>query len=125
MKAHTATRPQHTATPATCPDCGRPGPHHALADGWVECGNHYRTRIDEHRWTVCGATWRLPVKFAPEDTLTERVITILDETDIAVVDASDGETLLTWECTVDLARAIAADPVLADLIRRQELGGAA
>jgi hypothetical protein len=60
------------------------------------------------------------------DALTDRVIDILDaHTDIGVIDCADGRSILTWETTCDLARAIAADEHLVALLQQRELGGAA
>ena len=61
------------------------------------------------------------------DALTDRVIDILDAhgTDIGVIDCADGRTILTWDTTCDLARAIATDGHLVALMQQRELGGAA
>ncbi|MBV9010652.1 MAG: hypothetical protein JO272_01155 [Pseudonocardiales bacterium] len=109
-----------------CPECGYPGAHRLLGRGWLECGNYYRTRVDEHTWLLCGATWRLPVCRRGFDEVTERVIDLLDQhDDVAVADTRCGGAVLTWETTLDLARYIAADPQLAALIRQREMVGAA
>lgn len=56
----------------------------------------------------------------------DRVVDLLDaHRDIGIIDTTDGATVLDWRTTSDLAHAIATDPVLADLISRQQLGGAA
>ena len=59
--------------------------------------------------------------------VVDRVIDILDThgTDIGVIDCADGRSILTWDTTCELARAIAADPHLAALIGQRELSGAA
>src|SRR5690349_3684936 len=108
MKPHTVSQAQHNATWPTpnrntrsvCPDCGHPGPHWNLGRGWLECANDYRTRITRNTWRPCGATWQLPLPIRPEDPTTERVVEILDRhTDIGVIDARDGGTVLDWETT--------------------------
>ena len=58
--------------------------------------------------------------------VAERVIDILDaHTDIGIIDTADGRSILTWETTCDLARAIATDGHLVALMQQRELGGAA
>lgn len=116
MKPQTVTPTQHTATRHPCPECGNPGPHQHLGRGWVECGNHYRTRI-------CGATWQLPIPIAPEDPTVERVISILDRhTSIGVIDQNNGGTVLDWETTLDIAQTLAHDTHLAGLLHRPTPG---
>ena len=128
MKAQTAILAQHSATsprPRPCPECGHAGPHQNLGDGWAECSNYYRTRIDEHRWTVCGATWQYAVTTSPGDPLTERVIDLLDDTDIGITDTRIGGSVLTWDSTLAIAQRVATDRTLAALIREQSTGTAA
>jgi len=56
----------------------------------------------------------------------DRVVDLLDtHRDVGIIDTADGASILDWRTTSDFAHAIATDPVLAELIRRQELGGAA
>ena len=60
------------------------------------------------------------------DALTDRIIDILDtHTDIGIIDTADGRSILTWDTTCDLARAIATDGHLVALMQQRELGGAA
>lgn len=62
---------------------------------------------------------------APVD-IYDRVVDLLDDhRDVGIIDTADGATVLDWRTTTDLANAIASDPVLAELISRQQLGGAA
>jgi hypothetical protein len=129
MKAQTATSPQHTAnisrSQADCPQCGHPGPHQVIDDRWIECGRTPTKRAG--RWIGgCGATWRTSFDdvVLPHDDAIERVVDLVDASEISVVDTPQG-LILTWDSALSLARRLASDPQLAALIRQQELGGAA
>ena len=63
---------------------------------------------------------------ADVDAAFDRVVDLLDaHRDIGIIDTADGDTVLDWRTTTDLANVIASDSVLAELISRQQLGGAA
>jgi hypothetical protein len=113
----------------TCPSCGHPGPHQPIPNSpYLECGRR-PTRVGPRTFIGgCGWSWHVEdwsdAVLGP-DPVANRLVDLIDDTPIAVIDDETGGERLTWECEFDLVRRLAADSTLAALMAEQQLGGAA